>query len=169
MERATGCGVLTLSGSAPRPRREDTPMTRNFRKSLCAAAICVPLVLGACATKQERVADKEDKLAAAGVVARPADTPARQAMLQKLPPDKFVMRPAGGNYVYLYSDPLVCGCLYVGSAQAYTTYKQEMFQQQLANEQQLTAQMYNDPSWNFGAWGGPWGPLMAPASMAAAS
>ena len=133
-------------------------MIRNFRATVRAAAFGVPLLLTACATQQERVADKEDKLAAAGFVARPADTPARQAMLQKLPPHKFVMRAAGGNYVYLYSDPLVCGCLYVGSSQAYSTYKQMMFQQQLADQQQLTAQMYSDPAWSFGAWGGPWGP-----------
>lgn len=134
-------------------------MTRPFlRHGLHAALALCPLLLGACATQQERVADKEDKLAAAGFQARPADTPARQAMLQKLPPHHFVMRAVNGGYVYLYSDPLVCGCLYVGSQAAYSQYKQQMFQQRLADEQQMTAQMYSDPSWSFGAWGGPWGP-----------
>ncbi|MGI4744594.1 MAG: hypothetical protein ACRYGI_10245 [Janthinobacterium lividum] len=124
--------------------------------ALCTAALV--LLLGACATKQDRVAAKEDMLVAAGFVARPADTPARQAMLQKLPPHHFVMRSVNGNYVYLYSDPLVCGCLYVGSAQAFSTYKQQKFQQNLADQQQMTAQMYSDPAWSFGPWGGGFGP-----------
>lgn len=129
-----------------------------IRTSACAAALLLPLLLGACATEQDRVVAKTDMLVAAGFIARPADTPARQAMLQKLPPHHFVMRAVNGNYVYLYSDPLVCGCLYVGSSQAYSTYKQQRFQQNLADQQQLTAQMYSDPGWNFGPWGGAWGP-----------
>jgi hypothetical protein len=58
---------------------------------------------------------------------------------------------------YVYADPLVCGCLYVGSQQAYNQYKANLLQQQLADEQQLTAETYSDANWNWGAWG-PWTP-----------
>ncbi len=121
---------------------------------LCAAV----LVLSACATPQEQVASKEDKLIAAGFVARPADTPQRQALLKRLPPHHFVMKDLHGQYVYLYADPLVCGCLYVGKDAAYTQYKKMIFQQNLADEQQTAAQLYSDPAWSFDGWGGPWGP-----------
>lgn len=134
-------------------------MSHRTIQATIVAALVLPVMLAGCATPQERVADKEDKLAAAGFNARPADNPARQALLQKLPPHHFVMREVNGHYVYMYADPLVCGCLYVGSEDAYSRYKQEMFQEHLADEQQLTAQMYSDPAWSFGGWGGgPWGP-----------
>lgn len=130
------------------------------RTGLCAAAILI--LLAACATPQEQVQAKEDMLASAGFEVHPADNAKRKELLQNLPPHHFVMRDVHGSYVYMYSDPLVCGCLYVGTQQAYNTYKREMFQQHLADEQQMTAQMYTDPAWTFGGWGGPWGPSFGP-------
>jgi hypothetical protein len=120
-------------------------------------AVAVPFGLSACATPQQQVASKEDNLAAAGFVVRPADTPVREAMLHKLPADHFVERPHGEQVSYVFADPLVCNCLYVGNQQAYDQYRLHMQQQRLADEQQMTAQMYSDPTWNWGAWG-PWGP-----------
>jgi hypothetical protein len=115
------------------------------------------LSLAACATQQEQVAQKEDSLAAAGFTVRPANTPERQAMLNRLPPHHFVQRVHGDTVTYVYADPLVCDCLYVGTQQAYGQYRQHMQQQKLADEQQLAAQEYSDPAWNWGGWG-PWGP-----------
>jgi hypothetical protein len=92
---------------------------------------------------------------------RPANTPERQVMLHRLPPHKFVQRINGDSVHYVYADPLVCGCLYVGTQQAYSQYKQHQQQQNLADEQQMTASMYSDPAWNWGAWG-PWGPGVGP-------
>lgn len=138
--------------------RTTSVATGSIRACAVRAVLLVPLLAGACATKQERVADKEDRLVAAGFVARPADTPARQAMMQRLPANRFAQRNINGKYVYLYADPLVCGCLYVGSDTAYTTYKQQQLQQRLADQQQLTAQEYSDPAWSFGPWGGGFGP-----------
>ncbi len=122
------------------------------------AALAFTCALSACATPQEQVAAKEDRLIAAGFVARPADTPQRQALLTRLPPHRFVMRNMNGRYVYLYADPLVCGCLYVGSDAAYTQYRKMVFQQHLADEQETAAQLNAYPAWSFGGWGGQWGP-----------
>ncbi len=121
-------------------------------KLLLLASLC----LSACATQQEQVTQKEDSLAAAGFTVRPANTPERQAMLNRLPPHHFVQRTHGDTITYVYADPLVCDCLYVGSQQAYGQYRQHVQQQQLADEQELTAQEYSDPAWNWGGWG-PWG------------
>ena len=138
---------------------EDPAMTRSAaRTGLSAACLSLPVLLGACATPQQRVATTEERLSAAGFVSRPADTPQRQAMLQRLPADRFAACHVNGRSVYLYADPLVCGCVYVGSGQAYDTYRQQMVQRHLADQQEITAQLYADPSWGFGGWGGAWGP-----------
>ncbi|WP_428542096.1 hypothetical protein [Rhodopila sp.] len=115
------------------------------------------LALASCATPQQIVAQHEDNLAAAGFIVRPANTPERQAMLNELPPHRFIQRFHGDTVSYIYSDPLVCDCLYVGSQQSYNQYMYHIQQQRLADQQELTAQMYSNPAWNWGAWG-PWGP-----------
>ncbi len=125
------------------------------------AATTMTLVT-ACASPQTQVQHREDMLAAAGFEVHPADTEKRKELLHKLPSHQFVMRDVGGRYLYMYSDPLVCGCLYVGTQHAYDAYKREMFQEHLADEQQMTAQLYSDPAWSFGMWGGPWGPGFGP-------
>jgi hypothetical protein len=112
--------------------------------------------LAGCVTAREAVSQKEDHLAAAGFIVRPANTPERQQMLNRLPPHRFVQRTHGDTVHYLYADPLVCDCLYVGSQQAYNRYQQYLQQKSLTDEQETTAQMYSDPMWNWGAWG-PWG------------
>jgi hypothetical protein len=119
------------------------------------AAIAVFAVV-ACQSQSALVTQNEDNLAAAGFVVRPANTPERVAMLNRLPPHQFVQRASGDVVHYIYADPLVCGCLYVGTQQAYNQYKLHQQQQHLADEQLMTAQSYSDPAWNWGAWG-PWG------------
>ena len=126
----------------------------------CAIALCLSMgisALGACQTEQQRIVNHEDNLAAAGFIVRPANTPERQAMLHRLPANRFVQRTKGDVVHYVYADPLVCGCLYVGSQQAFNQYKRDQQQKHLADEQQMTAQTYADGAWNWDAWG-PWSP-----------
>jgi hypothetical protein len=121
-----------------------------------AAMVSAALVLGGCATEQEIVQGRENMLAAAGFAARPADTPARQNELKTLPPHKFIYQNQGNNrVVYVYSDPTVCDCLYIGSEQAYQKYRQLAFQKQVADENLEAAQM-NMNNWQWGAWGPGW-------------
>jgi len=135
----------------------------------CKYGVLVGLVLGigalaACQTQQQIVSAHEANLAAAGFIVRPANTPERQVMLNRLPPHVFVQRVSGDVVHYVYADPLVCGCLYVGTQQAYDQYKLHQQQQNLADEQQMTAQAYSDAAWNWGAWG-PWGPPVGPSGF----
>ena len=74
-------------------------------------------------------------------------------MLNRLPPHHFVKRVHGDVVHYVYADPLVCDCLYVGSQQAYSKYQQYLLSKSLADEQETIAQMYADPMWNWGPWG----------------
>jgi hypothetical protein len=127
------------------------------RRTALIGILLIAGALNGCETQRQTVAEHEDRLSAAGFIIKPANTPERQAMLARLPADKFVMRQNGDSIHYVYADPLVCGCLYVGTQQAYNQYKANELAQRLADEQQISAQTYSDASWSWGAWG-PWGP-----------
>jgi hypothetical protein len=124
-----------------------------------AACVAACVALGACETAAQRVSDKEDLLAAAGFTVRPANTPQRLASLRKLPANRFVPKAEAGAVEYVYADPIVCNCLYVGNQAAFDAYKNEVFTRDIVNQQQLTAEIYSDPwswdGWNWGPWGGP--------------
>lgn len=122
-----------------------------FLRSLGLATLgCVALV--GCANDRARVAEHEDLLAAAGFHARAADSPQRQRSLATLPPHRFVREDRGGKPVYVYADPLVCGCLYVGDAAAYGRYRQEMAQRREVDARRLEAQDTSE-TWDWGPWG----------------
>ena len=116
-------------------------------------ALTACLLTTACMTPQQRAEDRENLLTAAGFTARPANTPERVASLHGLPANKVVQSTRGGTLHYVYADPLVCGCLYVGDQAAYGRYQQEVFQRRLADQQEMTAQM-NQMGWDDGPWGG---------------
>lgn len=118
------------------------------------AAVGMALMVAACATPQQQATQKEDLLAAAGFQVRPANSPHRVAAMKRLPANKFVMKVVNGNPVYLYADPLVCGCVYFGAQQNWDAYRQEVFARQLADEAQMTAIM-NQETWDMGPWGWP--------------
>jgi hypothetical protein len=128
--------------------------------SLAVISATVAIALAGCGSTKGLVRQKENLLAAAGFDAHPADTSQREAELKSLPPNKFVPRDKGDHIEYFYSDPLVCNCLYTGDQKAFDRYKREVFERRIANQQQLTAQMYHEPpgwwsGWNWGPWGWP--------------
>jgi hypothetical protein len=135
--KSTGCGIIM--------------------KSLLIALTlgCAGLDLAACQSQGD-VIQQENTLAAAGFEVRIANTAERQAMLNRLPPNQFVARVNNGVTHYVFADP-GCGCLYVGSQQAFNQYVSNQ-QLDAAHEQQMAVQDYYDASWNWAAWG-PWGPL----------
>ncbi len=62
----------------------------------------------------------EQQLAAAGFEKKVADTPAKLAHLGTLTPArKLVPHRRDGRLYYVYADPVVCNCLYVGTAAQY--------------------------------------------------
>lgn len=139
---------------------QQTQKKNRLMRRLAAPVVAISAVgvlIAGCETTREVVSHKEDSLTAAGFTAHPANTPQRVAMLKRLPAHHFVQKPTGGTMHYVYADPMVCGCLYVGTEQAYAQYVKNEQQQDLANEQLMTAQMYSDPTWDWGAWGGGFG------------
>lgn len=132
------------------------------RRSSLACSGALAAILGAsalagCASTRDVIGHQEDLLAAAGFEVRPANTPARQEEIKALPPNKFVMRAKDDHVAYLYADPIVCNCLYVGDQKNYNNYKRYEFEHNIANQQELTAQLYQQ-SWDWRRWNwGPWG------------
>ncbi|MCE0745279.1 hypothetical protein LWC05_15490 [Acetobacter sicerae] len=114
------------------------------------------LAVSGCMSAQQEITQKEDHLAAAGFILKPANTPERAAMLTRLPPHRFLRRDKGDLVTYVYADPNVCDCLYVGSQQAYATYRANQQAQYMADENRMTAEAYEDSAWDWGMWG-PWG------------
>ncbi|HTB48253.1 MAG TPA: hypothetical protein VK741_31845 [Acetobacteraceae bacterium] len=121
-------------------------MLRNG-STLALVALCA--ALSACS----QVQNKEDMLAAAGFTLVPANTPQRQASLSSLPPHKFVHQVRNNAVIFTYADPTICDCLYIGNQAAYDRYRQNVFQQNIANEQETTAQIYQ---MDWGPWGAGW-------------
>jgi len=135
------------------------------------ALLCI--ALAACASTADKVEQKEDLLLASGFTIRPATTPQRQAMLHKLPAHHFVQRAKNGKAVFLYADPLVCDCLYIGDDKSFGRYQQTILQRQMASDElgdqgQLREESRNDYSdelkvietdeagWDWGTWGPGW-------------
>ena len=129
----------------------------SWSRLLGSAALVMLAVSALSACQTQAVATREDNLAAAGFSVKPANTPELKAMLNRLPANRFVIRQNGSVVHYVYADPLVCGCLYVGTQQQYNQYVRDRQTQDLVDEQQMTAQMYQDANWNWTPWG-PWGP-----------
>ena len=128
----------------------------NYRvkKSAIAVLALAGLTAAGCVSSIE---NRESMLSAAGFKPIVANTPQKVASLKKLPAHKFVLQSKGDRSFYVYADPSVCGCLYYGNEQSYQTYRKMVFEQNLANEQQSTAMMMQQASFDFGPWGpGPW-------------
>lgn len=146
-----------------RDNKETSSMRREFLKRTmprlvlsCALVIATGMAATSCTTTSS-IDSKEDSLAAAGFTLRPANTAKRKSMLASLPPNKFFKSIHGDNVKYVYADPVICKCLYVGSQQAYGRYQQAAQQQKIANRRMLAAELYSDNNWDWNAWG-PWSP-----------
>jgi len=116
------------------------------------AAVALSLAGTACNDPSRAVMNKEDMLAGAGFKFVPANTPARQAALQRLPPHKFVREMRDGKVIYVYADPNICACLYVGGQKAYGTYQARRLDKRIADEQAVAASDMYMNNWQWGIW-----------------
>ena len=115
-------------------------------KALSGLALALgAALLAACANTGGAVSEKEDLLASAGFAPKKADTAARMASMKALPPHQFVTRTRKGRTLYLYADPTVCGCIYVGDQNAYNQYRQQMAARQTATDNQIRAILSTAP------------------------
>jgi hypothetical protein len=103
------------------------------------------LLAAGCASTGDAVSEKEDLLAGAGFTPKKANTTVRMASMKALPPHQFVTRNRNGKTLYLYADPTVCGCIYVGDQNAYNQYRQQMAARQTATDAQIRAILSTAP------------------------
>ena len=110
------------------------------RCSRGAVALPAAFLLALAACVGQQTAATENLLAASGFTARPADTPARAALLTSLPPHRLVLRTHNGRNIWFYADPTICGCVYAGDDAAYTAYRRNQFVARLADQRRLAAE-----------------------------
>jgi hypothetical protein len=124
---------------------------------VAVALAAASLATAGCQTTAQKIGSKEDTLVASGFTLLAANTTARQTQLSTLPANKFVRKTEGDTTNYVYADPVVCHCLYVGNQAAYGAYMKTVQTQRQLDQAQLTALTYQD-SWDWGRWDwGPWG------------
>jgi hypothetical protein len=124
-------------------------MPRLFQTLLLAAC----MGLGACQTLS--VEDREDLLAEAGFTQKLADTPEKIAKMRTLAPNKFTRVVQNGRLVYVYSDPNVCNCVFLGYEDSFERYRRLILARSDGNEEQMMAIMDHDSSMDVALWG--WG------------
>jgi hypothetical protein len=117
---------------------------------LAAAAL-----FGCAGMHQAQVKSTEEMLAAAGFTMKPADTPERILDLQELPPQKLVAQRRNGDVYYVYADPEVCHCIWVGDQKQYSEYRRLSLQKQIADEQLMAAQATENAMLHWDVWR-PW-------------
>jgi hypothetical protein len=91
-------------------------------------------------TPEQKAAQMEPMLSAAGFVMLPATTPERQQQIANLPPlevSYYVGKT--GKMHYWMADPQYCKCLYLGSEQAYQRYEQMSLQYKWEQKEDQTA------------------------------
>lgn len=95
-------------------------------------------VLAGCESQRQIITQKEDYLLAAGFHQQPANTPNRIAKFRKMPPHRFIRQVNATSHepAYLYADPSICGCLYVGDAKAYGKYLADQKKRNLTTEEE---------------------------------
>lgn len=129
-------------------------------RSKLLAMLSVGAVLLSAGCTRQIVEERQDLLSAAGFRVKPANTPERRASLRTLPEHQLVQQELNGREVWVYADPLVCDCLYVGTPQAHQRYSALKVQRDIASSQLMAAQMRARPwgagPYGWGAWG-PWG------------
>jgi hypothetical protein len=96
----------------------------------------------------------EQLLTGAGFEKKIADTPEKLAHLGTLTPARRLVahRRDGGQLYYVYADPAMCKCLYVGTSAQY----QSVLEKRLANEQLVAQQeLLNEDAVTSALWA-PW-------------
>lgn len=114
----------------------------ELRLSRAFSAIVLAGLLTSCAMmKAQQTKDTEQLLAEAGFKMKLADTPAKMAHLKTLTQHKLVAHQKDGTVYYVYADATTCQCFYWGQDQSYRTFLQLQEQQNIANEERMTAEM----------------------------
>lgn len=114
----------------------------TFDFSRAFAAIVLGGLLSSCAMMEaQETKNTEQLLVAAGFKMKLADTPEKMAHLKTLTQHKLVPHQKDGAVYYIYADATTCQCFYWGQDQSYQRFMQLQEQQNIADEERMTAEM----------------------------
>ena len=102
----------------------------------------------ACASNTEF---KENMLSASGFKATPPKTPAQMASFRSLPAHKLTRVVHKGKTVWVYPDPTVCKCLYIGDQNAHDAYVKKAAQKTTTDMNELNGPD-NPTNMDFSPW-----------------
>jgi hypothetical protein len=140
------------------PQHRRGRRVRVARLVTVAAAALLPAVgaaLGGCAAlERQQPVETEKLLAMAGFQRFPAESDNRDVI-----PRDIVVQHQGGKLLYIYADPGVCRCVYVGGPEAYAKYREFAVSEAIAADMSIAAP--NSASTNGPAWA-IWDPHWAP-------
>ncbi|SMF95955.1 hypothetical protein SAMN02949497_3333 [Methylomagnum ishizawai] len=114
-------------------------------------------LLAACA--QFRDSDTrltENHLFTAGFKIMEANTPERQGMLNGLAPETLTRVPRPEAVYYIYADPDICSCLYVGRETEFDKLQALLRERQDSDRRMVARELEQDQRLGWGP-GGPWG------------
>lgn len=80
-------------------------------------------IVGGSITAAAQSSNLGNLFTAAGFKVRYADTPEKLNVLRSLPPNKLVIKKRKGKTLYVYADPTMCVCAYVGTPGAYAAFR----------------------------------------------
>ena len=126
-----------------------------------ALYLVAALFFTGCAGTKHEIAESsarnmEFQLHEAGFKILLADTKERQDLLTKLPPGKIARLPMGGTVYFMYPDPVVCSCLYVGREQEMQKLQKLAVDMQRSNQNTLIHEIGENEQAQWGP-SGPWG------------
>ena len=88
-----------------------------------ALFLCAPLLVALEAPSKPFLDKNSFYLSSAGFRVQLANDPAGKKALHAMPPHRFVMHQIGDQVRYFYAEPQHCVCVFIGTTQAYNTYR----------------------------------------------
>jgi hypothetical protein len=98
-------------------------------------------------------ASTQHSLVSSGFKVITPSTPAQEAKLKALPPNKVTMIQKDGKTYYVFPDA-VHNLAYVGGPKQYQAYQELLAQQKAASERLAASEINQDPAMDWGAWNG---------------
>jgi hypothetical protein len=119
-----------------------------FKSIVVISALCI--AVAACQSNSQL---KEDMLTSSGFKPTRPTNPTQLASLRSLPPHKLTKTTYKGKTVWVYPDPTICGCLYIGGPAAYAAYSKNQNRQTMLDMTSVTvAPVPGDQEWDFSPW-----------------
>ena len=90
-------------------------------------------------------------MSSSGFKALPPKTPAQVALIKSLPAHKLAKTTYKGELAWVYADPTICGCVYIGNQDAYNVYVKKAAQAKATDSTEARdAKMALDSMEDFG-------------------